>query len=226
MVKAALAEFLGTFTLVFVGIFVAAIAGGEGQGVIVAALGHGLVLIGIIYAFGKFSGAHVNPAITISLLVGGKIGVDRALIYIVAQLLGAVIAAVLANLTGATVGAGVAVSTAGQTIGSLTVDAVWSAALFEALLTFILASAVWQSAVHRPTTDLGGVAIGMTLTGCILAGGIFTGASLNIARTLGPALIAGDLSYFLPYTIGILVGAIIGGVVHGYVLTPDDPATA
>lgn len=225
--KAAVAELLGTFTLVFVGIFVAAIAGG-GQGVVAAALGHGLVLVGIIYAFGSISGAHVNPAITISLLVGNKIKIDRALIYIVAQLIGAVLAAVLASLTGAVItnaaGESVAINAAGQTIGSLTADAVWAAALFEAILTFFLATTVWQAAVYGHGRGLQGVAIGFTLAASILAGGLFTGASLNPARTLGPALLAGDFSYVIPYFVGIFAGGIIAGVVHGYVLTPEEPA--
>ncbi|MCK6577258.1 MAG: aquaporin [Anaerolineae bacterium] len=212
-IRASIAEFIGTFMLVFVGIFAAGIAGQ--QGVAVAALGHGLILVGIAYSFGKISGAHVNPAITVSLLIGGKIKIDRAMYYIVAQLLGAVVAAAVAGVLSGDIVA------AGQTKGSLTESAVWTAALFEAVLTFFLATAVWQTAVHGHGGDLAGVAIGLALAGSILAGGVFTGASLNPARTLGPALIAGDLSYVIPYLVGIFAGAIIAALVHGFILTAD-----
>ncbi|MBL8133708.1 MAG: aquaporin [Anaerolineae bacterium] len=211
--RASIAEFIGTFMLVFVGIFAAGIAGQ--QGVVVAALGHGLILVGIAYSFGKISGAHVNPAITVSLLIGGKIKIDRAMYYVVAQLLGAVVAAAVAGVLSSDIVA------AGQTKGSLTESAVWTAALFEAVLTFFLATAVWQTAVHGRGGDLAGVAIGLTLAASILAGGVFTGASLNPARTLGPALIAGDLSYVIPYLVGIFAGAIIAALVHGFILTAE-----
>jgi glycerol uptake facilitator-like aquaporin len=77
---------------------------------------------------------------------------------------------------------------------------------------------VYQAAVYGKAGNLAGVAIGFTLAGSILAGGVLTGASLNPARTLGPALAAGDLSYVLPYFVGLFGGGIIGGLVHGYVL--------
>ncbi|MDZ4768692.1 MAG: aquaporin [Chloroflexota bacterium] len=224
MMKSAVAEFIGTFFLVFVGIFTAAIAGGGGaglagadaQGVVVAALGHGLILVVIAYTFGKFAAAHVNSAITVSLLIGGKIKIDRAVVYIVAQVIGAILAAVIANILVP------GIVTAGQTKGSLTDSAPWTAALFEAFLTFILATTVWQTAVYGKGGDFAGLAIGVSLGASILAGGLFTGASLNPVRTLGPALIAGDLSYVLPYLVGIFAGGIVAAIVHGYILTPDD----
>jgi glycerol uptake facilitator-like aquaporin len=77
---------------------------------------------------------------------------------------------------------------------------------------------VYQAAVYGKAGNLAGVAIGLTLTGSILAGGVLTGASLNPARTLGPALAAGDLSYVLPYFIGIFGGGIVGGLLHSFVL--------
>lgn len=216
LVRASIAEFLGTFTLVFVG--VAAVA--SGQGVAVAALAHGLVLCGIIFAYGYISGAHVNPAVTAGLLVGRQITITRAVYYWVAQLLGGVVAAVLANIlipNGAV---------AGQTIGSLTADAVWTAALFEAVLTFLLVSAVYQAAVFGKLGPLAALAIGLTLAGAILAGGTYTGASLNPMRTLGPALVAGDFSYLVPYLIGIFGGGIVAGLLHVAIFRPLEAAKA
>lgn len=214
LLRAAIAELLGTFTLVFVG--VAAVA--SGQGVAVAALGHGLVLCGLIFAYGYISGAHFNPAVTAGLLVGRQITLERAAYYWVAQLIGGVAAAVLANIlipNGAQLG---------QTVGSLTANSVWTAALFEAVLTFLLVSAIYQSAVFGKIGHLAALAIGLTLAGCILAGGTYTGASLNPMRTLGPALVAGDLSYLVPYLIGIFAGGIIGGLLHVAIFRPDASA--
>jgi glycerol uptake facilitator-like aquaporin len=99
---------------------------------------------------------------------------------------------------------------------------VWTAAVFEAILTFFLVSAVYQAAVYGKAGNLAGVAIGLTLAFSIIAGGVYTGASLNPARTLGPALVAGDLSYALPYLVGIFAGGIIAGLVHTHVFKPEN----
>lgn len=207
LMKASLAELIGTFTLVFVGGFAVASA----QGVVAAALGHGLILVGIIFVWGHMSGAHVNPAVTASLLVGGKIDLMKAVYYWVAQFAGAIIAAVVLNIIVPGAAAG------GQTIGSLTTSAPWAATLFEAVMTFLLVSAVYQAAVYGKAGNVAALAIGLTLAGCILAGGTYTGASLNPARTLGPALVAGDLSYAVPYLVGIFGGGIVGGLVQSRV---------
>ncbi len=210
LMKKNFAEFIGTFILVFVGGFAAA----SGQ-LMVAALGHGLILVGIIFMYGHISGAHLNPAVTAGILVGGKVTLTEAIGYWIAQFLGAIAAAVMLNVlvTGT--------ATAGQTMGSLTVSAPWTAALFEAILTFLLVSAVYQAAVYGKAGNLAPLAIGFTLAGLILAGGPFTGASLNPARTLGPAVVAGDLSYLLPYLVGIFAGGIIAGLVHTRVFQPE-----
>ena len=205
--RSGLAELVGTFVLVFVGGFAVASA----QGVVVAALAHGLILVAIIYMYGHISGAHVNPAVTAGLLVGGKIDISKAVVYWVAQFAGAIIAAVVLNIIVPGAAAG------GQTTGSLTAGSPWSAALFEAVMTFFLVSTVYQAAVYGKAGNVAGIAIGFTLAGSILAGGTYTGASLNPARTLGPALVAGDLSYAVPYLIGIVAGGIIAGLVHTYV---------
>lgn len=210
LMRSLIAEFLGTFTLVFVGVSAAHVA--ESQGVVVAALGHGLTLVGLIYAYGHLSGAHFNPAVTLGLLVGRKVEVVPAIAYMAAQFLGGIVAGFLA----------VALTvTGGQTVGALTDNAVWTAALWEAVLTFLLVSAIYQSAVYGKAGTLAPVAIGFTLAGCILAGGAFTGASLNPARTLGPALAAGDLSYVIPYFVGIFAGGAVGGLLHSFVLKSE-----
>lgn len=210
--KAYIAEFIGTFTLVFVGAAAVAATIDNGFTVVAPALAHGLILIGLIYAYGDISGMHINPAVTVGLLVGGHIEPVKAGIYIVVQFVAGIVAAVvLAAVLGSN-------ANLGETTGSLTQDAVWQAAIFEVILTFFLVSAVYQAAAFGKAGNLAGVAIGMTLAGAILAGGPYTGASLNPARTLGPALIAGNLGYVLPYFIGLFGGGVLAGVVQTYLL--------
>lgn len=215
MIRISLAELLGTFTLVFVGCAAVTVAGETG-GLPVAALAHGLVLVGLIYTYGHISGAHFNPAVTAGLLVGGKITLVSAAYYWVAQFAGGILGAlVLSIILGSN-------ANLGPTTGTLTTSSVWSAALFEAIMTFFLVSAVYQTAAFSRAGINAAIAIGFTLAGSIFAGGAYTGASLNPARTLGPALVMGDLSYLIPYLIGIFAGGIIAGLVHTYVLSNKD----
>jgi MIP family channel proteins len=212
-VKSYLAELLGTFTLVFIGGMSVTIA--AQYGLIAPALAHGLVLVVIAFVYGGISGAHVNPAITVSLLIGGKIKIDKAIIYIVMQVIGALLGALLINIV--LPGAG-----AGQATGDMTVPNIGGAGLLEAFFTFLLATTVWQTAAHGRAGNLAPIAIGLTLAVCILAGGQYSGASLNPARTLGPAIIGGDLSYAPVYMLMQFIGGAVAAAVHAFVLTPDD----
>ena len=224
--KEGLAELIGTFVLVFVGS--AAVLVADVFGVLVPALAHGLILVALVYTYGHISGAQVNPAVTLGLLVGGKQDLNKSLVYMLAQFIGAIIAAIVLTAVfpkdnAAVVGfLGDATYNYGQTTGFLTADSVWTAAIYEAILTFFLVSAVFQAAAYGRAGKLAGVAIGFTLAASILAGGPATGASLNPARTLGPSLVAGNTSYLIPYLIGIFAGGAIAGLVHGNILTSDE----
>ena len=213
-----IAELVGTFVLVFIGALAVVLTGApyEAGNVVIPAFAHGLILIALIYAYGHFSGAQFNPAVTLGLLVGGKQDVQKSVSFMVAQFLGGIIAglAVAAILPDP--------GNYGATIGSLTADNVGNAAILEAILTFLLVSTIYQTAVFGKAGNLAGVAIGLTLAACIFAGGPLTGASLNPARTLGPAIAAGDLSYVVPYLIGIFIGGAAGGIFHTYVLPADE----
>jgi aquaporin Z len=214
LVRKILAEFLGTFTLVFIGAFavdVTAIAS-AGANVVVPALAHGLVLIGAIYAYGHISGAHFNPAVTVGLLAGRKVDPVTAAIYIATQFVAGIAAAVLL------VALLPAPANFGVTKGILTDSHIAQAVVLEAILTFFLVSAVFQAAVYNKAGSHAPIAIGFTLAACILAGGVYTGASLNPARTLGPALAAGDLSYVIPYFVGLFAGGALGGLAHSLLI--------
>ncbi len=223
--REALAELIGAFVLVFVG--AAAVLVAPVFGVLVPALAHGLILCALIYTYGHISGAQVNPAVSLGLYIGGAQDATKTAIYIVAQFVGGVLAglvlvavfpqdsAAVADFLGG------AAYNYGQTTGFLTADAVWTAALYEAILTFFLVSAVFQAAAYGRAGQLAGVAIGFTLAASILAGGPATGASLNPARTLGPALVAGETAYLLPYMVGIFGGGLVAGLLHGNVFKPE-----
>ena len=224
--RESLAEFIGTFVLVFVGAAAVVVAPNAG-GVVVPALAHGLILATLVYTYGHISGAQVNPAVTLALWVGGKQDAAKSLVFMLVQFIGGIVAAVVVTVVLPADNAAVldfvdGSYNFGQTTGFLTADAVWTAALYEAILTFFLVSAVYQAAVHGRAGNMAGAAIGLTLAASIFAGGSATGASLNPARTLGPALTAGDASYLLPYLVGIFGGGAVGGLVHAYVLSPED----
>ncbi len=226
LLKECLAELTGTFVLVFVG--AAAVLVAPVFGVLVPALAHGLILVALVYTYGHISGTQINPAVTLGLLVGGQQDLNKSLAYMLAQFVGGIIAAlaltaVFPQDNAAVAGfLGEAAYNYGQTTGFLTADNVWSAAIYEAILTFFLVSAVFQAAVYGHAGKLMGVAIGFTLAASILAGGPATGASLNPARTLGPALAAGDTSYLIPYFIGIFGGGAVAGLVHGNIFSSGE----
>lgn len=225
-----LAELIGTFVLVFVGS--AAVLVAPVFGVVVPAFAHGLILCALIYTYGHISGAQVNPAVTLGLAVGGQQDWAKSAYYIAAQAIGGIIAAAVLvsvfppNDAGVAAFLGEYAYNFGQTTGFLTQDSVWTAAIYEAILTFFLVSAVFQAAAYGRAGKLAGVAIGFTLAASIFAGGPATGASLNPARTLGPALIAGDTSYLVPYLIGIFGGGVIAGLLHGNILNPQEDDSA
>ncbi len=199
--KPALAELIGTFTLTFIGAGAGALAGSNGGGIIAVALAHGIALMVIIYAWGGISGAHVNPAVTLGLALTGKIDWMKAVWYWIAQFVGATIAAyVLAYLVGVETGLG-------ATTGSLTSTAPVKTIVVEAILTFFLVTAVFASGVLGKNGNVAGIAIGFVLIMDILMGGALTGASMNPARTFGPALATGHLDYLWLYIVGPCVGS-------------------
>jgi len=195
--KVWLAELIGTAALVFVGAGAAA----AGAGLVGVALAHGLILAGVAYAYGPLSGAHVNPAVTLAVALRGRLSWTNALVYWLAQFAGAILAAAALWFVfgGASSGLGATLPAAGVTPTQ--------AVVVEALLTFLLANAVLHTAERKSGTPFAGLAIGLTLAAAILMGGALTGASLNPARTLGPALFTSTLSVFWIYLVGPAAGA-------------------
>ncbi len=211
--RASAAEFLGTFALVFMGagsIIMDAHTGG-GIGVVGIALAHGMVLAIVVSATMNISGGHINPAVTIGLLLTGKTDAKTASYYIPAQLLGGIVAGFALNAlypaaAAAASGLGTPVLADGVGFGR--------GVVIEALLTFFLMFAIFGTAVDARAPKVGGFGIGLVLTFAILAAGPLTGASLNPARTLGPAIAAGVWQDHLVYWIGPIIGASLGAVAY------------
>ncbi len=195
--KVWLAEFIGTAALIFVGAGAGALGIG---GLVGVALAHGLVLVGLAYAYGGVSGTHINPAVTLAVTLAGKLKWAQAARYWLAQMLGGAFGAGLLYIA---LGAG---SSLGATLPAGSVTPL-QAIVVEAALTFLLATVVLRTAVQKDSTPFAGVAIGLTLAALILMGGPLTGASLNPARTFGPALFTGNLASLWIYIIGPFAGA-------------------
>lgn len=210
-IRPAVAEFIGTFLLTFIGAGTGAMAGTSGGGIVAVALAHGVALMVVVYALGPISGAHVNPAVTLGLALTGKERWDRAAFYLVAQLIGAAVAGfLLAYLLGPSGD----VAGLGATVGSLTTADPLKTIVLEAVLTFFLVLAVYSSGVRNNNGNMAGVAIGFVLTMDILMGGALTGASMNPARTFGPALATGHFEYLWMYIVGPIVGGALAALVY------------
>jgi aquaporin Z len=222
--RQALAEFIGTFALIFIG--AGAIIANEyttgAVGVTGIAFAHGLAIATMVSALGAVSG-HFNPAVTVGFLITGRIPIDRALIFIVAQLVGASVAAALLKAVAPPEAANaVALGTPALGDGVTTLSGI----LIETILTFFLLIAIFGTALDPRAPHLGGFGIGLVITMDILMGGPFTGAAMNPARTFGPALVQGFWNDHLVYWIGPLLGAGIGALLYHWVLLHREETTA
>jgi glycerol uptake facilitator protein len=217
------AEFLGTLFLVFFG----AAAGTHAVGGLVGvALAHAFALALAVWIFGSVSGAHVNPAVTLSLAIKSRLTWMEAGLYIVAQLLGAVVAALLlwAVFGGDGIDAGLGAThvTEGASVGG--------ALVAEIIGTFLLVTAVYMFAVkERIPGGFAGLGIGLALGAAILAVGPISGASLNPARTFGPELILAfggnsDWSNIWIYLVGPIVGGALAVFAHDALFPEAQPS--
>ena len=214
-----LVEIVGTFILVYAIASAATVYSDSGQlGVIGIGLVHALALTAIVYAIGYRSGAQVNPAVTIGLLVARKLGVKEAALYIASQIVGAVIAAAVVY---AIFGSSMAASVTLPADGNVT-----RAFILETVMTFTLVYVVLAATTSKnfKIVPLAGVAVGFTLGFNVIFGGSITGGSLNPARSFGPALIAGNFDYHWLYWIAPIIGGIIAaGVYKGLHKDTDFP---
>ena len=205
-----LAELLGTFGFVFVaaGAIAANSVSGDSIGIIGIALAQGVALLAFIYAFNHISGAHLNPAITISLWITKRMEGPVAAGYVIAQLAGAVLAGIFVE--GFFGNARLAVPQL------VSVDPTF-AVLVEALLTFVLVLVFFGIIVDRRShTSHAGLAIGLVFTGLVLVGFSLTGAAINPAKAFGPALVGNLWTNQLVYWIGPILGGVAAALTYEY----------
>lgn len=202
--KVYLAEFIGTFALVFCGtgsIIVNTESNGS-VGLVGIALAFGFVITAMIYVFGKTSGTHINPAVTIALVVGKVMPIKRAFYYIITQVLGAISASVLLKfMFPQNVSLGATMPS-----GSIT-----QSFIMEVVATFILMIVIFRSTAKENdgATSLTAIIIGTTVTGLIFVTGPISGGSFNPARSIGPALISGDFTALWVYLTAPVLGAVL-----------------
>lgn len=207
------AELIGTFALIFIGAGSVALS----SHLVGIALAHGLVVLGFAYAYGPYSGAYINPAVTLGVWAAGKIEAGRAAAYIAVQLAGGILGALALRwvLGGTATGLGATRLAQSLDLHGTPYSVTPGVGLFvEALITFFLANAVIHAAVGHKATVAGGLAIGLTLVFCILMAGPLTGASANPARTLGPAIATGVYDDLWVYLVGPAVGGLAAGLLY------------
>ena len=208
--RCGVAEFVGAFTLIFIG-------GGagivSGQDIVAVALANGLAIGIMVTNLGHISGGHFNPAITLSFLVTKRITAHLAVVYWSMQLLGAVAAALVLRVL---FNANAVSSFAAPHVPPSYSD--WKAVLFEGVMTFFLVWAVWATAVdpRGAFKAIAGFAIGLTITMDVFVGGPVTGAAMNPARAFGPMLAGNEWSGWWIYWVGPVVGALVAALVFEY----------
>jgi len=224
--RAYLAEAIATYGLVFFGplsVILAIASFGEELttiSVLFISLGHGGAIALMIYAFGHVSGAHINPAVTIPMIITKKIGVADGIGYIVFQIIGAIVATVSLATILPELGKPVFWGAHGGP-SELINNNMMSALGLEIIFTFFLVVVIFMVAVHKKApAGIHGISIGGMVFLLHLIGVPLTGASMNPARSLSPTLIAGDAGLWEVqwlYWVGPIVGGIIAGLIINYI---------
>jgi MIP family channel proteins len=207
MTKRLLAEFIGTFAIVYCGVGAIALTSSNllNGGLIGVAFGHGFAVMVMVFALGNVSGAHFNPAISFVLSLTGRFAWRDLIPYVIAQLAGSIAATALLKLTHAgaleKVGFGATLLATGVSpLAGLGIEIV---------LTFFLALVIFRVAVLEPH-PLAGLLIGLTVMMGIAAAGPLTGVALNPARAFGPAVFLGDWRNHWVMWVGPMIGAVLG----------------
>ena len=212
-IKKYIAEFIGTFVLVLFACGTAAAVGcdaASGSGYLLTALAFGLVIVAMAYSIGNISGCHINPAVSIAMLISGKLSLKDFIGYVIAQVAGAIAgAALLLPLLGADCGFGVNTLFNGNAGLSI---------LIEIILTFVFVIAILGVTSKTENGAVAGLVIGLTLTLVHIFGIHFTGTSVNPARSLGSAVMVGAdaLKDVWVFIVGPLVGGALAAIVYKF----------
>lgn len=215
-IKKYTSEFIGTLVLTFVGCGSAMFLGCEPDGGHLAvALAFGLSIVSMAYVIGGISGCHINPAVSLAMLMRKKLSVNDFAGYVVSQVLGAVAGA---GLLATLVGMGIADKTGGLgSNGVANAGGVGGALLIEIILTFIFIFTILGVTSDESKGSVAGIVIGLTLAFVHIIGIPLTGTSVNPARSIGPALFAGGeaLSSVWVFIVAPLAGAALAAIVFG-----------
>jgi len=229
-VRKYIAEFIGTFALVFIGCSSAVIAGSH-IGYLGIAFAFGLTLLVMVYAIGGISGCHVNPAVTIAMFVGMKIKAKDAIGYIIVQCIGAIVAAgILWLIAQGHSGYSLAINGLGQNgYGALSPGGYSLAACFiaELVLTGIFVFVIFASTSTYVPKGFAGIPIGFSLLFIHIVGIPITGTSVNPARSLGPAIIVGGeaLTQVWLFWLAPIIGGILAAILWRYLFAKNEPTT-
>lgn len=217
-----LAESIATFALVFFGplaVVLSVVIFGDGlsiESIIMISLAHGSAIGLMVYAFGHISGAHINPAVTIPMMITRKIGFADGIGYVVFQIIGALVAAFSLKAILPEAGMAANLGTQGGPSELLNYSAT-SGMVLEMVFTFFLVVTIFGVAVHKKApAGISGISIGGMVFLLHLIGVPLTGASMNPARTFGPAIASGAWEFHWIYWVGPIIGGIIAGVLMNY----------
>ena len=219
--RAYLGELLGTFLFMMLGyasISAVGVADPPITGLVVVPFGFGLGLLAAIFAFGHLSGGHYNPAVTIAMILDKRTTPADGLAYIIAQIIGAIGAAavILVAISQSAVTAGISAPGPGVSeTGALILETIFTAIFLLVILT-----------VTKKAPGMAAIAIPLTLVGIHFAIATTSGSSVNPARSIGSAVVGGDLTNLWIYLIGPTIGGIIGYAIYRVTGSDDEPASA
>lgn len=228
--KKLIAEFIGTFCLVLFGCGAAVVSGvadtgPSGIGLLGISFAFGLAVVAMAYAVGPISGCHINPAISIAMLVAGKLSVKYTVGYVIAQTVGAIAAAgvlflIVSNKSDYTSLGDWALGSNGWGEGYLGNYNTTAAFVTEAVLTCLFLLVIFATTSKQGNATMAGLAIGITLVLIHLVAIPITGTSVNPARSIGPALLAGGkaLSQVWLFVVAPIVGAVAGALIWKFLL--------
>ena len=233
--RAWFAEAIATFGLVFFGplsVILSVVVFGNGlsiEAILMISLGHGAIIALMVYAFGHVSGAHINPAVTIPMMITKKISVADGVGYIVSQVIGGIIATLSLMVILPEIGKPVLWGGHGGP-SELLNNSVMSGFAVEVILTFFLVVVIFMTAVHKKAPkSVYGASIGGMVFLLHIVGIPLTGASMNPARSFAPAIVTGDaglLEIQWLYWLAPIIGGIIAGVIMNYVFINKDEQEA
>ena len=212
--KKFICEAIGTFVLTLVGCGVAVVTNAN---IVATSLAFGLSIVAMAYSIGNVSGCHINPAVSLSMLMTKKLSIKEFIGYVIAQVIGAIIAALV---LGVLLGSFKALGANGYGGEGQLATGIGIALLIEAILTFIFIVAILGVTSKKENASITGIVIGLTLMLVHLLGIKFTGTSVNPARSLGPALIQGGeaLKQVWLFIVAPLAGSVLASLFHLYVV--------